>query len=125
VILDVLNARSYIDGDGFVERMEGRVDTPEFQATSVSMHTLDRGPRILKRTRVWQIGGKASAEDYAEYRLLYPEELVQLLDTAGFQAIALYDNRDFQSSDLTGTIGAAPDVGGMRGRKLYAFARKR
>jgi len=123
LIVDVLNARSYLDGDGFTERIEGRVDTLEFRATSVSMHTLDRAARILRRTRVWTIPGRPSVEDYAEYRLVYPEELVRLLRAAGFDAIELYDNREFQSSDLTGTITPAPDLGGMRGRKLYAFAR--
>ena len=125
LIVDVLNARSYLDGDGFTERIEGRVDTPEFQATSVSVHALDRAARILRRTRVWQMPGRPSVEDYAEYRLVYPEELVRLLDGAGFEGIELYDNREFRSSDLKGAISAAPDVGGMGGRKLYVFARKR
>jgi SAM-dependent methyltransferase len=125
LILDVLNARSYLDGDGFTERIDGRVDTPEFKATSVSMHSLDRAARILRRTRVWQISGRPSVEDYAEYRLVYPDELARLLEAAGFERIELYDNREFRFSDLTGTISGAPDLAGMRGRKLYAFARKR
>lgn len=58
LIVDALNAKSYLDGGGFKERIEGRVDTPEFQATSVSMHTLDRDTRILRRTRVWHIPGR-------------------------------------------------------------------
>jgi len=125
LIVDVLNARSYLDGDGFMERTEGCVDTPEFRATSVSMHSLDRAIRILRRTRVWQIAGRPSVEDYAEYRLVYPDEVVRLLEAAGFESVELYDNREFRSSDLTGTISAAPDLAGMRGRKLYAFARRR
>ena len=75
LIVDVLNARCYLDGDGFRERIEGTVDTPEFKATSVSTHSLDRGARLLQRTRVWRIPGCPDIEDYAEYRLLYPEEL--------------------------------------------------
>ena len=125
LILDVLNARSYLDADGFTERIDGRVDTPEFKATSVSMHSLDRAARILRRTRVWQITGRPSVEDYAEYRLVYPDELARQLEAAGFERIELYDNRDLRPSNLTGTISGAPDLAGMRGRKLYAFARKR
>jgi SAM-dependent methyltransferase len=53
------------------------------------------------------------------------DALARLLETTGFEALGVYDNRDFQPSDLTGAISAAPDVGGMRGRKLYAFARRR
>jgi len=125
LVLDVLNACSYLDGEGFVERIEGCVDTPEFQATSVSMHSLDRAARILRRTRIWQIAGRPSVEDYAKYRLVYPDELTRLLEAAGFEGIELYDNREFRPSDLTGTISAIPDLASMRGRKLYAFARKR
>ena len=59
LIVDALNARSYLDGDGFRERIDGRVDAPELRATSVAMHVLDRRARILKRTRVWRIPGEA------------------------------------------------------------------
>jgi SAM-dependent methyltransferase len=125
LILDVLNARSYLDGDAFRERIEGSVDTPAFQATSVSTHTLDRAARILKFTRVWRIRDRDQAEeDYAEYRLLYPDELVRLLEAGGFQMLGVFDNREFRPSDLAGTISAGSDVGGMRGRKLYAFAHR-
>jgi len=88
LIVDALNARSYLDGAGFQERIEGRVDTPGFQATSVSALSLDRADRTLKRTRVWHIAGQAEVEDYAEYRLLYPEELSTLLTGAGFAGSA-------------------------------------
>ena len=125
LIVDALNARSYLEGDGFKERIEGGVDTPEFQATSVSTHTLDRAARILTRTRIWHIPGRPPVEDHAEYRLVFPDELVRVLETAGFESLGLFDNRECRSSDLAGTIGLAPDVAGMRGRKLYAFARKR
>src|SRR5712692_11730402 len=49
LILDMLNARCYLDGDGFRERIEGRVETPEFTADSVAVHRLDRLTRRLKR----------------------------------------------------------------------------
>jgi SAM-dependent methyltransferase len=125
LILDVLNARSYLDSDAFRERIEGSVDTPSFQATSVSIHTLDRAARILTRTRTWRIREQDPVEeDYAEYRLLYPDELTRLLEAGGFQMLGLFDNREFRPSDLAGTITAASDVGGLRGRKLYAFARR-
>jgi SAM-dependent methyltransferase len=125
LIVDVLNARCYLEGDGFQERIEGTVDTPDFKATSVSLHSLDRGARLLKRTRVWHIPGRPDVEDYAEYRLLYPEELRRLLEADGFEVADMYDNREFTTTGLAGTVTTAPDVGGMRGRKLYAFARKR
>lgn len=124
LIVDVLNARCYLDGDGFRERIEGAVDTPEFKATSVSTHSLDRDARVLKRTRVWRIPGGPDVEDYAEFRLLYPVELRRLVEDAGFTVAGMYDNREFRASDFAGAVIAAPDVGGLRGRKLYAFAIK-
>jgi hypothetical protein len=144
LMIDVLNAKCYLDGDGFRERIEGRVDTADFKATSMSVHSLDRASRLLRRTRVWHIPGQPDVEDYAEYRLLYPEELRQLLESGGFEVAGIYDNREFKVSDLAGTITSAPDltgriasaseagglftsvpdIAGMRGCKLYAFARK-
>jgi SAM-dependent methyltransferase len=125
LIVDALNARCYLDGNGFQERIEGTVDTPEFKATSVSIHSLDRASRLLRRTRIWRIPGQAAVEDHAEYRLLYPDELRQLLEAGGFEVAGMYDNRQFKATDLAGTISATSDVAGMRGRKLYTFARKR
>jgi SAM-dependent methyltransferase len=125
LVVDALNARAYLDGDGFRERIEGRVDTREFAATAVSVHTLDRTARRLTRTRVWRIPGRPDVEDYAAYRLLEPEELRRLLERAGFEVRALHDNREFRETGLVGAPGATMDVGGMGGRKLYAFARRR
>lgn len=125
LVVDVLNARAYLAGDGFRERIEGRVDTPELTATLVSTHALDRAARRLTRRRVWHIAGRPDVEDYAQYRLLEPDELRGRLERAGFEVVGLYDNREFRDSDLTGAAGAAPDVAGVRGRKLYVFALRR
>jgi SAM-dependent methyltransferase len=122
--VDALNARAYLEGDGFRERIEGHVQAPGFTATSVATHTLDRAARRLARRRVWHIAGRPDVEDHAEYRLLEPDELQALLERAGFTVLGLYDNREFRASDLTGARGAAPDPGGLRGRKLYVFARR-
>lgn len=122
--VDVLNARAYLEGAGFEHRIEGRVDTAHFQATSVSLHYLDRAARRLTRTRTWRIAGRPNVEDYAEYRLLAPDEVRTLLAHAGFALLGLYDNRELRPTDLSGRIDAAPDAGGMRGRKLYVVARK-
>jgi SAM-dependent methyltransferase len=125
LIVDPLNAHAYLEGRGFEPRIEGQVDAPGFKATSVSVHELDRQARVLKRVRTWHIAGQADVEDRAEYRLLLPDEMRRLLETAGFDVLGLYDNRGFQPSDLTGNIAPGADVGGMRGRKLYVFALRR
>ncbi len=125
LVVDPLSARAYLEGGGFQDRLEARVDTPEFKATSVSLHELDQARRLLKRTRTWRITGQPDVEDYAEYRLLLPGEVRRALETGGFRVLGIFDNRDFEPTDLTGKVTDAPDVGGMRGRKLYVFARKR
>jgi SAM-dependent methyltransferase len=125
LIVDPLNAWTYLGGRGFERRIEGRVDTPGFRATSVSVHEIDREARVLRRVRTWRIAGQPDVADYAEYRLLFPAEIRRFLETADFDVLDMYDNRQFQSTDLTGTVTAEPDVGGMRGRKLYVFATKR
>lgn len=125
LVVDPLNARTYLESGGVEERIEGDVATPEFTATSVSCHELDREARVLKRTRTWHILGRPDVEDYAEYRLLFPEEVEQMLETGGFEVLGANDTRKFKPTDLAGRVTAAPDVGGMRGRKLYVFARNR
>jgi hypothetical protein len=125
LVLDTLNARAYLEGDGFRERLESRVETPGFSATAVSVHALDRAARRLTRSRVWRIPGRADVEDHAEYRLLFPDELGRLLERGGFTLLGLFDNRELHPSALTGRPDAAGDPGGMAGRKLYAIARRR
>jgi SAM-dependent methyltransferase len=124
LVVDALNARAYLDGGGFRERIERRVETPELTATAVAVHTLDRAARRLTRTRVWRIAGREDVEDYAEYRLLDPDELAGLLEAGGFTVLGLFDNRELRPSPLTGRADVPDDPGGMAGRKLYAIARK-
>jgi hypothetical protein len=124
VVVDALNARSYLDGDGFRERIEGSVQTPEWSAASVATHVLHRSTRLLERRRVWTIPGRPDVEDYARYRLLYPDELAELLAGAGFDSVEMFDNREFRPSSLKGRSSPTSDPGGMGGRKLYAFARR-
>jgi SAM-dependent methyltransferase len=122
LMVDALNARAYLDGVGVDARIEGTLGTPAFTATSVSTHTLDHARRRLARTRIWRIPGRPDVEDYAEYRLLEPDELCALVRAAGFEVRALHDNREFVDSDLRGAASAGPDLAGMRGRKLFLFA---
>src|SRR5439155_1340854 len=82
----------------------GAVDTPEFKATSVSLHAVDRASRRLRRTRIWRIPGQPDVEDYAEYRLVDSGELCRLLEDGGFEVRGLYDNREFEDSDLGGRV---------------------
>ena len=122
LVLDLLNARCYLEGDGFRERIEGRIEAPEFTADSVAVHSLDRAARRMRRTRTWRIAGQPDVVDDTEYRLLYPEETRGILEAGGFEVLVMYDNREFRDSDLAGSVTSEPDCAGMRGRKLYVFA---
>jgi SAM-dependent methyltransferase len=124
LVVDTLNARAYLDGEGFRERIDSRVDTPGFTATAVAHHALDRARRRLTRRRVWRIPGRDDIEDHAEYRLLDPDELARLLEAGGFTVLEIFDNRALRPSDLRGRPGPPADAGGMGGRKIYALARR-
>src|SRR3984893_12555010 len=122
LILDLLNARCYLDGDGFREHIEGRIETPELTADSVAVHSLDRTARRMRRTRTWKIAGRPDVVDDAEYRLLYPEETRGILEAGGLGVLAVFDRRGFRGWALAVTVTSEPDCAGMRGRKLYVFA---
>src|SRR3989454_5406588 len=115
LVLDLLNARCYLDGDGFRERIEGRIETPEFTADSVAVHGLDRAARRLRRTRTWKISGEADVVDAVEYRLLYPEDVRRLLEAGGVEGLAMYDKREVRDSDPFRTVTPQPHCAGMRG----------
>jgi len=93
------------------------VDTPHARRPRWRLHTEVREARILRRTRRWHIPGQPQVEDFAEYRLVYPEEAQRLADSAGLEWLVAYDNRELRDSRLTGTATAAPDCAAIRGRK--------
>ena len=82
-----------------------------------------RRPQDLWPPQIAASGPRTRGRE-AEYRLLLPEEVQRMFETGGFEVVGMYDNREFQPTDLTGRTMAGPDIGGMRGRKLYFFARK-
>ncbi|MFD0020271.1 class I SAM-dependent DNA methyltransferase [Streptomyces sp. NPDC058382] len=53
---------------------------------------LDRAAQLLRRTRVWTADdGSPPVEQHSAWRLLFPQELRQLLAVHGFEVLALYD----------------------------------
>jgi SAM-dependent methyltransferase len=114
LILDVRNASALL-GDGFEPRVEGEVASAIFTARYVAEHTLDRRRQALLRRRTWQMPDGSAAQDYCEYRLIFPQELAHRLGEKGFTVLGMYDNRELQESDFTGptmyavaTYGAEP-----------------
>jgi len=103
LILDLLNASSFLGGGNFKERMETKADSPEFSATAVATHAFDRRRQLMTRRRVWDIPGEAPVEDFCEYRLFFPAELDRLLADKGFKVAGMFDEKELKESDLSGS----------------------
>ena len=102
LILDINNAASFLASGNFKEKIETRIETPEFSASAVAEMSLDRRNQLLTRKRVWTIPGKPPVEDYCRYRLYFPKELEKLFRGKGFDLAGMYDNKGLQESDFTG-----------------------
>jgi len=101
LVIDVRNASALLGG-GFKPRVEGDVRSDIFNAHFVAEHSLDRRRQLLIRKRTWHMPDGATAEDYCEYRLLFPEEIRHRLAGKGFQAMDFFDNHDLKKSDFSG-----------------------
>ncbi len=101
LILDLRNAAALF-GDGFRQRIEGCVDSPQLKAQWVAEHSLDRRNQRLIRKRTWHLSDGSVSEDYCEYRLLLPGELERLTISAGFKLLGMFDNMELKTSDFTG-----------------------
>jgi len=102
LILDLNNAASYLGGGKFKEQTEFAIDGTAFSASSVALHEFDRRRQLLVRRRTWSIPGRPPIEDFCEYRLFFPEELENLLNTKGFRVLGMFDNKDLRETDLSG-----------------------
>jgi SAM-dependent methyltransferase len=109
LVITVRNALALL-GDGFQPHVEGEVASAAFHARYVADHTLDRRRQILCRRRTWQMPDGSTAQDFCEYRLVFPHELAYRLTERGFAVLGMYDNRELQESDFTGP-------------EMYTFAR--
>ncbi|WP_329331823.1 class I SAM-dependent methyltransferase [Streptomyces sp. NBC_00663] len=71
------------------------VDSFTWQGTvhrSTTTLTVDRTAQLLCRTRVWTTDdGSEPVEQHSAWRLLFPQELRQLLTTHGFEVLELHD----------------------------------
>lgn len=102
LILDLNNAAGYLGGGTFKEQAEFAVDGTTFSASSIARHSFDRRRQLLVRKRTWTITGSPPIEDFCEYRLFFPAELENLLNTKGFRVLGMFDNKDLRETDLSG-----------------------
>lgn len=67
----------------------------EWEGVRYTSHTqlsLDLAEQLLRRRRTWTWPGcTVPVEQHTAWRLLFPQELRHLLDTAGFEVLALFD----------------------------------
>lgn len=104
LLLDIRNAAGFLPGGStFRERVESEVTAGPFRATSVATHSFDRRRQRMIRHRIWRIAGENSVEDYCEYRMFFPAELDHLLAEAGFEVAGMFDNKELQDTDLSGS----------------------
>ncbi|MBN3931205.1 class I SAM-dependent methyltransferase [Streptomyces verrucosisporus] len=91
--------------------------------TSVTTLRIDRAAQLLRRRRVWTADdGSPPAEQRSAWRLLFPQELRHLLDTAGFEVLELHDGPG-PRTDPPWSPGAPAPGGGADGDRLHLVAR--
>jgi len=101
LILDLRNAASFLVG-GFTPRIEGDVVSPALTAHYVAEHEIDARRQLLIRKRTWRFPNGSVAEDYCEYRLLFPEEIAWRLSHYGFKVLGMYDNKELRETKFSG-----------------------
>lgn len=100
LVLDIQNAASYLGGGAFRNTWSQKVDVPGFKGEALVQHRFDRRRQVLIRTRTWKIEERGIAEDFCEYRLLFPQELRGYLEASGFRVLGMFDNKDLADSQL-------------------------
>ena len=94
LILDVLNAASFLSGGEFKEKIEYDM--------SASMRSFDRRRQLLVRKRTWNIPGQSPVEDSCRHRSFFPNEFKHLLTERGFHVVGMFDNMELRNTDLSG-----------------------
>ncbi|MGW7029103.1 class I SAM-dependent methyltransferase [Streptomyces xanthophaeus] len=81
------------------------IDTPGLRATAQAHYEVDPGRRLLQRRRSWRdAAGKPTAQDFARFRMLAPEELEQKLKAAGFELLEIHDRQSPDGEGLPSGI---------------------
>ena len=102
LILDILNAISFLGAGKFREKTEPEISSPQFSVAAASIYSFDRRRQFLVRKRTWNIAGQPPLEDSCRYRSFFPNELKCLLTARGFQVVGMFDNVELRDTDLTG-----------------------
>jgi SAM-dependent methyltransferase len=113
---------------GSTELVDGvRTRSVTWQDVPYTSHTtlwIDHAAQLLRRRREWEWPGRAEPlVQHSAWRLLFPQELRHLLDLAGFEVLALFDQPG-PRTDEPWTADAEP-TGALSGDRLHVVARLR
>lgn len=92
-ITEMRNGAFFLTSD---ELLDGtRTRTVVWDGVPYTSHTtlwIDHAAQLLRRRRIWEWPGCATAlRQHSAWRLLFPQELRHFLDQAGFEVLAMFD----------------------------------
>ncbi|GAA4847825.1 hypothetical protein GCM10023201_44620 [Actinomycetospora corticicola] len=94
LVAEMRNGAFLLTADAHVELLAGETErVRRFDGVEYTARTLlhvDHAAQLLRRRRTWTWPGGGHTEHTA-WRLLFPRELTDLLDRAGFDVLALFD----------------------------------
>jgi SAM-dependent methyltransferase len=102
LVLDVNNAGGFLQGGFFRLRYEEEVPVGDVCWTARYVNRFDVRHQVWIRQRTWIRPGLPEAEDYCEYRLLFPAELEDRLERQGWAVVGMFDNLRLRPSDFSG-----------------------
>ena len=103
LILEALNADAYMPEKRLNKKQPLKSVSERFYGEAIAKSIFRQRQHFLDRQRIWNLPGQAPIEDYCRYRLFSSKELELLLAKNGFQVVGMFDNRDLDYSDLSGT----------------------
>lgn len=102
LVLDIDNAVWLLGARNLDENREIKVSTTKVSATARSRFAFDWRRQWLIRRRTWTIAGGEPVEDFARYRLWFPQDLEHRLASKGFRVVGMFDNQALEETDLGG-----------------------
>jgi SAM-dependent methyltransferase len=102
LILEALNAGGYRREDKLNKQTLKRV-SEKFYGKAIAKSIFRQRQQFLDRQRIWHLPGEKPIEDYCRYRLFSSKDLELLLAKNGFQVVGMFDNRELNYSDISGT----------------------
>jgi SAM-dependent methyltransferase len=129
LVAEMRNGAYFLGGGG--ELLDApRTRTVLWRDTPYTSHTLlwlDHAEQLLRRRRTWSWPGCPDPlVQHSAWRLLFPRELRHLLETTGFEVVALFDGPGPRTEPPWQPGGAEHPLGTtLTGDRLHLVARRR